>query len=562
MIGIDLGTTNSLIAIFENSTAKIIPNILNEKLTPSVVGVGDDGAIITGKAAQLRLLSHPDITTALFKRDMGSDRHVSLGEHKFRAEELSAFILKSLKEDAQNYTGHEISKCVISVPAYFNDTQRKAVKAAGVLAGLTVQRVINEPSAAAIAYGLHQHKPETQYLVIDLGGGTFDVSLLDFFDGVLEIKATSGDNFLGGEDFLDKIINDFLVKSAISPDSLTSAEKAQLKLKSEHCKHLLSTQNEVSLSAEINQITHIHHYTQASFKELSKELLQRIKKNVLTVLRDAQVKESDIEKIVLVGGATRMHIIHNLVETLFKKTPQLSFNPDEAIALGAAIQSALIDNSKGLADIILTDVCPYTLGTAAYDSGELCYFPVIERNSSIPVSKSRTFYKRHDDQQQLSVKIFQGENFDINKNILLGEINIDIPTGKGSSEHHSLDLRFTYDIDGILDIDARINNTDTHKNLLIEQNPGLLTASQISEKLKNMEKLKIHPREQTENLVLLELANTAYAEALKDNRKAIKAEILKFKKSLASQNMALIEESQKSLRAFLSTLKTSMDRFK
>jgi len=553
MFGIDLGTTNSLIAVFEEGKAKIIPNVLGEHLTPSIVGINDDGSIIIGKAAQDRLITHPQLTVANFKRKMGTDHIVTLGEHSFRSEELSAFVLKALKADAEVYVGHPIKDCVISVPAYFNDIQRRAVRAAGLLAGLEVHRVINEPTAAAITYGLHQQLSETQYLVLDIGGGTFDVSLLEFFDGVLEIKASSGDNYLGGEDFLSVIIEDFLVRSALTKNKLTAKEFNQLKEKAEESKRLLNSDNTVTLEAVINHEQYHHEYTTEMFTSLSEDLLKRFQAPIFRVLRDSAIKESEIDQVVLVGGASRMKIIQTLVAKIFKKTPQLSFNPDEAIALGASIQAELKKMNSDIPDIILTDVCPYTLGIAAYEQTELCYSPIIERNTAIPVSKLQTFYKNNDAQTQLEIKVFQGESLELDENILLGNILIDVPSGVGTLAENPIDIRFTYDVNGILDIDVTIGNTDIHKNLILEKNPGLLSEAELQEKLKALEKLKIHPRESTENLILINHAKKIYEASLGIERENIKNAILEFKMALDSNDDATISESQATFRRFLET---------
>ena len=346
IIGIDLGTTNSLVAYFTEEGPKIIPNRLGKHLTPSVVSIDEEEQVYVGELAVERGLLYPNSAAAVFKRDMGSKRQFQLLHKTFLAEELSALVLKVLKEDAENYLGEEVTEAVISVPAYFNDQRRKATKRAGEMAGLKVERIISEPTAAAIAYGLYQNKESARFLVFDLGGGTFDVSILELIDTILEVRAVAGDNFLGGEDFkypqLDRL-------------SLSEKVLRHIHKQAEQCKLGFSDKRVSSMNCKINDEIFDFEVDLTKYEEACSDLLERIRKPVKRSLADAHVRLSDIDKVVLVGGATKSPIIRRFVSKLFKMLPDTNINPDEAVALGAAIQGAMKERKDAIKEVILTD---------------------------------------------------------------------------------------------------------------------------------------------------------------------------------------------------------------
>ena len=340
IIGIDLGTTNSLAAYFTEDGPKIIPNRLGKNMTPSVVSIDEEEQIYVGETAKERQILYPESSASVFKRDMGSQKTYQLGKRSFTAEELSSFVLRSLKEDAQTYLGEEITEAVISVPAYFNEARRKATKRAGELAGLKVERIISEPTAAAIAYGLYQKNANTKILVFDLGGGTFDVSILELFQNILEVRAVAGDNYLGGEDFTRAIQELFLKDTGLSEEELDSKVLGMIRKQAEQCKLSFATENSYTMSCQIGEEKKQAVITAGRFEKRCEPLLDRIKRPVKKSLADAKIKVSDIDEIVLVGGGTRLRLVRKYVAKLFKKMPDTSVHPDEAVALGAAIQAA------------------------------------------------------------------------------------------------------------------------------------------------------------------------------------------------------------------------------
>ena len=485
IIGIDLGTTNSLVSIWKHAKATIIPNVIGDSLTPSVVSLDDNGDILVGQAAKERLITHPNATASLFKRHMGTKKSIDLGARSFLPEDLASFVLRSLKADAEAYLGETVTEAVISVPAYFNDAQRKATQTAGHLAGLQVERLINEPTAAAIAYGLHEEEEKT-FLVFDLGGGTFDVSVLELFDGIMEVNATAGDNTLGGEDFTSLLVNGFLNHHNIENTSLNKKQINKLHQQAESAKCTLTRYNTAKLTLEIDD--HIYHWdiNNTQFEKSAQALLTRLRLPIERALNDASIKPADLSSVILVGGATRMPLIRKLVSRMFGHFPACHHNPDEVVALGTAIQAGLKARDKTLQEVVLTDVCPYTLGTDIMvlkaNGAESGHFkPIIERNTVVPVSKVERFYSCHDNQVKVEVGIFQGESRRTKDNIELGTINIDIPKGPAGSE--AIDIRFTYDINGILEVIVSVISTQKTCTQIIEGHPGALSKEEIDSRM-------------------------------------------------------------------------------
>lgn len=342
IVGIDLGTTNSLIAIWKDGKPQLIPNGLGEFLTPSCVSVDEDGSVLVGQAARERLQTHPLLSTAAFKRHMGSDKLTRLGTRAFRAEELSALILRSLKEDAEAFLGETVTDCIVTVPAYFSDAQRKATRAAGRLAGLNVDRLLNEPTAAALAYGIHQRDQETRFLVFDLGGGTFDVSVLDLFEGVMEVRAAAGDNFLGGEDFTACLVDRFFEQNSGAARLRTDAHFIQrLIAQVERAKRTLSESQQAIIRIGDGAAEFTLELDEAKFEKWCAPLLARLRAPVERALRDANLPVAQLDNIVLAGGATRMPIVRRMVSRMFGRLPACDINPDEVVALGAAVQAGL-----------------------------------------------------------------------------------------------------------------------------------------------------------------------------------------------------------------------------
>ncbi|WP_024698929.1 molecular chaperone HscC [Pseudomonas avellanae] len=552
IVGIDLGTTNSLVAVWRDGSSELVTNALGETLTPSVVGLDDDGQILVGKAARERLQTHPEKTTALFKRYMGSAQEIRLGSGTYRPEELSSLVLKSLKADVERAFGEPVTEAVISVPAYFSDAQRKATRIAGELAGLKVEKLINEPTAAALAYGLHQKEGETSFLVFDLGGGTFDISILELFDGVMEVRASAGDNFLGGEDFDNLMVEHFQKLHRNEPDFPSPTQIAPaLKREAERVRKALGQDSTTDFVLRHADREWRKTITQEQMSELFAPLLNRLRAPAERALRDARIRVADLDEILLVGGTTRMPLIRKLAASLFGRFPSITLNPDEIVAQGAAVQAALKQRDAALEEIVLTDVCPYTLGIETtqqianrYESGH--YLPIIERNSVVPVSRVKTVYNVADDQEHVLVRIFQGESRMVKDNIALGELHLPIPKAKAGEV--ALDVRFTYDNNGLLEADVMTLLTGERHTLVIENNPGVMTPEEIQERLQVLEALKVHPREQQANTHLIARLERLYQECLGSDRELIGYWTSQFQHVLESQDERQINEVRKQLK--------------
>lgn len=557
-IGIDLGTSNSLAAYWTEQGPIIIPNSLGKRLTPSVVSLDSNNEILVGQIAKERMITHPHLTASTFKRYMGTDKLYQLGDHEFSAEDLSSFVLRALKEDAEAYLGEEVEEAVISVPAYFNDVQRKATLRAAALAGLHVERLISEPTAAAVSYGLHQQKSETCFLVFDLGGGTFDVSVLELFEGVMQVQSIAGDNYLGGEDFTGVLLSHFTETHGLDYDTMSSKEKTALIKQAEICKLVLGNENAGEMvfvhEGQSLQLT----VTRSQYDQLAAQLILRLRNPIERALRDASLTPHDLDAIILIGGATRMPIIKSIVSKMFGMLPYSQINPDEAVALGAAIQVALKDRDASLHELILTDVCPYTLGTSVskeisrdvYEDDH--YLPIIERNTPIPVSRVKRVCTLGDNQTVVGIDIYQGESRKVDNNIKLGTFDLKIPPAPRGEQ--SVDIRYTYDINGILEVEATVVKTGEKKTMIIEKNPGQTSPEQIKARLEELKHLKIHPRDRDENRLLLARGERLYEESLRDKRNYVASLIQEFEQALASQNEQEIKKKSSLFKQKLDSL--------
>lgn len=554
LIGIDLGTTNSLAACFRNGKAEIIPNRLGSHLTPSVVSVTPGGTVFVGETAKERAVLHPLESASVFKRSMGTDREYELGGRKLRAEELSSLILRSLKEDAESFLGEEVTEAIVSVPAYFNDMQRKATKRAGELAGLKVSRIINEPTAAAIAYGMAEQE-DARYLVFDLGGGTFDVSILELFGSIMEVHAIAGDNFLGGEDFTTLLLNLFLERTGIDRDQLDLSTMGQLRKAAEKCKCAFSEGDEACMCCTVGNRPYIMHLTLGEYEQACEPLLQKLRRPIERSLRDANVTLDDIDQIVLVGGATKLPVVRRFVRKLFNRAPCVRINPDEAVALGAALQCGMKARDKEIKEVVLTDVCPFTLGTEVLvDNGVFeedgHYLPIIERNTVIPVSRTQTVYTAQDNQTRVNVKVLQGESRVAQNNLLLGEISIAVPPGPKGRE--SIDITYTYDVNSLLEVDVLVRSTGKRRKLLIQSGVNKLSDEEATARMEQLQYLKQNPREEEANRLILLRGERLYEEATSDQRIAIDRAMMDFERALKKQDRIEIEKARKRLSEFLS----------
>ena len=488
IIGIELGTTTSEIDYIENDEPKIIPDCFGNRIVPSVVGKKEDGTVVVGQVAYNQLISSPDRTISEVKRLMGSDILIPVGDKKYLPHELSSMILKELKNYAEDYFGEEVVEAVITVPANFNNSQRKVTKLAGEMAGLKVERIINEPTAAAIAYGINNSQKEEKILVYDLGGGTFDVSILEIFDGILDVKSSRGNDRLGGKDFdgriekyieeeFEKIYKKDLYKDLDMKNKLSI--KMRIKEAAINAKKELSTQLTTTINIPFINIIDSKpvsidmEFTREKFDELTKDLVISTTEKIDEALKAAKLKEKDIDTVLLVGGSSRIPAVRELVEKKFKGKIISGINPDEAVAMGAAIQAGIKSNQITCEEnLMITDKCSYNLGTSIIKIGdgkiiEGAFDCIIPIDSSIPCSKKKTYYTAVDNQEEVRIEVFEGNESMAADNTKIGDFLLKgVPKGKAGEE--SIDVQFDYDLNGILEVKATIVSTGKSVNKIID----------------------------------------------------------------------------------------------
>ena len=480
IIGIDLGTTNSCVAVMEGGKPVVITNTEGVRTTPSVVAFTKTGERIVGEAAKRQAVTNADKTISSIKRHMGTDFRISIDDKKFSPQEISAMILQKLKADAESYLGESVTEAVITVPAYFNDSQRQATKDAGRIAGLDVKRIINEPTAAALAYGLDNEK-EQKIMVYDLGGGTFDVSVIEIGDGVIEVLATSGDNRLGGDDFDDRISRYFVseFKKAEGVDLSTDKMAMQrLKEAAEKAKKELSSQTTTNINLPFITATaegpkHFDmNLTRAKFDELTHDLVERTATPVQNALRDAGISASELTKVLLVGGSTRIPAVQDKVKQLTGHEPSKSLNPDECVAIGASIQGGKLAGDAGAGDILLLDVTPLSLSIETMGGVAT---RLIERNTTIPTKKSQIFSTAADNQSAVDINVVQGERQFARDNKSLGQFRLDgIPPARRGVPQ--IEVTFDIDANGIVNVSAKDLGTGREQHITITAGSNLSDA--------------------------------------------------------------------------------------
>lgn len=489
VIGIDLGTTNSCVAVMEGGEPVVIPNTEGNRTTPSVVGISKTGERLVGQVAKRQAITNADNTVASIKRHMGTDYKVTIDGTTYTPQEISAMILQKLKTDAEGYLGETVTEAVITVPAYFTDSQRQATKDAGKIAGLNVLRIINEPTAAALAYGIDKGEDHT-VLVFDLGGGTFDVSILELGDGIFEVKATSGNNRLGGDDFDEKIIDWMIIEfKKVTGIDLSADRTAMQRLKeaAEKAKHELSnvTSSNINLpfiTMDANgQPQHLDlTLTRAKFDELTADLVEKTMGPTRQALQDAGLKVSDIDKVILVGGSTRIPAVQNAIKKLTGKDPFKGINPDECVAIGAAIQGGVLAGE--VKDVVLLDVTPLSLGIETLGG---VFTKIVERNTTIPVSRSQVFTTAADNQTSTDIHVLQGEREMAQYNKTLGRFTLmDIPPAPRGIPQ--IEVKFDIDANGIVNVSAKDLGTGKEQRITIQSNSGLSDA-EIEKMVKDAE---------------------------------------------------------------------------
>lgn len=560
IIGIDLGTTNSLVSIWQEDRCVLIPNNFGEYLTPSVVGVDDTGEILIGKTAKERLISHPKQTVNEFKRFMGTEKSWILAKKRYFASDLSALLLKKLKQDAEVYLQETVDEAVISVPAYFNDDQRNATKMAGELAGLKVERLVNEPSAAALAYRFGKAEEDQTFLVFDFGGGTLDISVVDTFDNVVEIVAVSGDNHLGGCDIDQKIAERFLTKACLDEGELTGEERAILIKRSEQLKRQLSNQTEAEMKMEINGQSYHMLLDSKGLLGIATPILESIGMPLGKALNDSGYHWEDIDEIIMVGGSGKMPIIRNYLQFLSGKVPLYHVDPDTAVAVGVGIYAGIKAREEVVREVLLTDICPFTLGIAVAGSDEnstLLLSPIIERNSVLPISREGRYWTRRPFQEMCSVEILQGEHRLADQNLTLGELAVPVPVSDDPDVREAIDVRYTYDINGILEIDVTVVSTgEVHSKVIVNKNTHL-TEEQIKKRREELQKLKIHPRDREGIRLLRARGERMFEEYTGEVRRYINEFLERFTAVVNRQDEKEIEREAKRLTELLDMIETS-----
>jgi molecular chaperone DnaK len=492
VVGIDLGTTNSLVAHYDGERPQIIPSRSGNRMTPSVVGLDRQGQLHVGLTARAQLEAMPERTVAEVKRLMGSPQRVRLGDQLYSPTEISALVLRSLVADAESALSQTVEEAVITVPAYFADAQRQATKDAGELAGLRVERILNEPTAAALAYGLDHLDAEQHVVVYDLGGGTFDVSVLEMFEGVLDVKASAGNNHLGGSD-LDRAVVDWLLKDLDRDERVDlrgdpramarlkcAAEQARIELSGAEATWVVVPNLAVRDGQAVSLETEL---TRARLEALTLPLLRSTLEPVASALRDAGIDRRVVSDVVLVGGASRTPLVRRLVAEFFDKAPRAGVHPDEAVALGAAVQAGLkagaISAERG---IMITDVCPFTLGveiqtTAGAQRLAGVFSPIIARNATVPVSRTEVYSTTSDGQRAVDIKVYQGESQVVRNNVFLDQYTVDgVPAAPAGVE--KVAVSFTYDINGILEVSTRIVSTGKEARLVVDRTPQRMSATE------------------------------------------------------------------------------------
>ena len=520
IIGIDLGTTNSLVCYWEDGRAHLIPNSFGEYLTPSVVSFDEDGTVFVGKTAKERLVTHPELSFSNIKRFMGQRHSFDCKYGRFTPEELSSFILKNLKADAERFFGEEITEAVISVPAYFNDKARNATKNAGLLAGLNVERIINEPSAAALGYIARTGWDETSddfeensFLVFDFGGGTLDVSLVDTFENIVEIVSVSGNNRLGGIDF-DKCIADYFLKeNGLGKSDLTAESYGIVLASAERLKRSLSDENHAKMVVNCSELSAEKEFTDIELAKISAGVLQEIYTPVNNVLRDSGRKMDSVTDIIMVGGSSRMPIVQQYLKHLLKRREINVFEPDTIVGEGMGVYAGIKGRSEDVKDLLLTDVCPFSLGTNVnndMNSGKDLSSVIIPRNSPLPISRTSLYHPSSEKQNHVLFKIFQGEEMYADDNKRIGSVDVVFP--KPSTKSTKIYLTFTYDVNGILLVNVEVPEYSIKEEKVLYDEDEKISSKKINQVVEKLKQFKAKDEKDEDNQLVMEWGERLYAQ--------------------------------------------------
>lgn len=563
LVGIDLGTTNSLITIWRNGNVEILKNNMGQVMTPSVVSVDADGSVLVGEIAKQRRVSHPQLTAAEFKRNMGTDYEYTLRDKKYTPEDLSAFLLKKMIGEAEERLGDEITEAVISVPAYFDDNQREATKRAAMYAGIEVKRLINEPSAAIIYHQWRKRNTGTEgiYLVVDFGGGTLDVSVVDCFENIIEIIAVSGNNRLGGKDFDALIAADFCKKNGMSFGGLSKEAQENVLWAAENVKKKLTHEESAVMRVVIRNKEYEAEYTTNELLKVGSEVLVKMKKVISEACKGAKISPEEIVDVVLVGGSCKMPVVQKYLSALFHRDIEAAEDCDNFVALGTGVLTGIINRNDDVSDIVMTDVCPFSLGTGTHhgrDDSNYYMSVLIPKNSILPIAKSGVYFGLERFQRRIKFEIFQGEELYAKNNLCLGELAVEVTAD--SEGNTAAEVTFCYDINGVLQVTATdLKGDHTVQKVFIRKN-SQLTEQEIEKKRIDIDKEARFEKNNEENRNILAWGQRLYAQANDEYKELIAGIVNDFATSVEKNDIAMVRRKKRHISKRLLELELIINR--
>lgn len=547
ILGIDLGTSNSMAAVYKDGHVVLIKSRTGSVQIPSVVNVGADGFFYTGEVAKERKSTHVRESVDMFKRSMGTQKIYTMGDKKIRSEELSAILLKSIKEDAEAFMGEEITDAVLCVPAFFNNAQRKAVIAAGKMAGFHVKRIVNEPTAAAIAYGIQSEENENKVIaVLDLGGGTFDISVMEISENVMEVVAVCGNNKLGGCDFTKRLTELFLKENGIGEEELTKQEEAMLWNEAEKAKLKINESGKGKLRCVIGGQEYFFCITEEEYEKACYDLLENIRQLTIKAVDESKYDVDEISDIIMVGGGMKLTFVKKMIEKMAGKKLDYKINPDEAVATGAALQGALLEKDEGVKDFIMTDICPYYIGVDIWDFGNYDsnreFDVIMPKNTVIPARRIVKHY--HHPGLAVNYIIQSEDKYGINRSPI-GEIYYRRP----NIDNQRLEVQkiITYDINGIIYVEYYVPSNGMRYKTVLMNEEGAFTEEEISQRMQELKNMDLGPRDREEDKLIMARAERLYSECLNQEREAIDVAVSQFEKALYNGKERHIKEARQNL---------------